>query len=47
MSLATYEASLKLGADGAVVLAFMTGVIVLLLGLFNLGIILNEKCVKK
>lgn len=37
MSLATYDASVKLGIGGAVVLAFMTGVIVLLLGLLNLG----------
>lgn len=37
MALITYETSAVLGPQGAVVLTFFTGIIVLALGLLNLG----------
>lgn len=43
MSLSTYDASVKLGANGAIILAFLTGCIVALLGLLNLGNLNSER----
>lgn len=40
MALITYETSTALGPQGAIVLTFFTGIIILALGLLNLGRVL-------